>query len=142
MMTAEVYFQIINISALIPWALLIALPRHRLTNNLVRSGLFPAAFALAYTVMLFISFSTPLEGVSFFSLEGIKNLFSKDFVLLAGWLHYLTFDLLAGISVDRKFESRHCTMRVLCLILTLFVGPVGWLLAHVLTLRNPASVSA
>ena len=69
----------------------------------------------------------------FSSLAGVAALFSEPWILLAGWTHYLAFDLLVG-----NWEMRDATKRGIpymlvlpCLVLTFLFGPAGWLLyAH------------
>ena len=67
---------------------------------------------------------------SFSTLAGVATLFSNPWLLLAGWLHYLAFDLLIGTWEARDARDRgvpHLFV-VPCLFLTLMFGPAGWLL--------------
>jgi hypothetical protein len=51
-------------------------------------------------------------------------------MLLAGWIHYLAFDLLVGgweARDSRERGIRHWFV-VPCLMLTFLLGPAGWLL--------------
>ena len=54
----------------------------------------PAAFAALYTVLIAIHFAGSEGGFS--SLPDVALLFSNPWLLLAGWIHYLAFDLLVG----------------------------------------------
>ena len=42
----------------------------------------------------------------FSSLAGVGALFRQPAALLAGWLHYLAFDLLVGVAIVRAFPGR------------------------------------
>ena len=51
-------------------------------------------------------------------------------VLLAGWVHYLCFDLLVGCWEVRDARDRGVPYMLVipCLVLTFMFGPAGWLL--------------
>ena len=63
-------------------------------------------------------------------LDGVATLFANPWLLLAGWLHYLAFDLLIGTWEARDARERHIPhiLLVPCLFMTLMFGPAGWLL--------------
>jgi hypothetical protein len=51
-------------------------------------------------------------------------------VLLAGWVHYLFFDLFVG-SFEVRDAQRHAISHVIllpCLLFTFMLGPIGFLL--------------
>jgi hypothetical protein len=57
-------------------------------------------------------------------------LFASDPVLVAGWGHYLAFDLLIGVVLADRMD-RAAVPRLLqapVLLATFMFGPVGWLL--------------
>jgi hypothetical protein len=57
-------------------------------------------------------------------------LFSQPWLLLAGWIHYLAFDLFVGSWEVRDARDRgipHLAV-VPCLTLTFLFGTAGWLL--------------
>ena len=60
----------------------------------------------------------------------MATLFSNPWALLAGWVHYLAFDLLIGTWEVRDSRERGVPhlLVVPCLILTFLLGPAGWLL--------------
>jgi hypothetical protein len=80
---------------------------------------------------LMISFQgeAPAEG-GFGTLEEVKALFSVDALLLAGWIHYLVFDLFIGAWILRDSQSHQINhlLVIPCLFLTLMAGPIGLLL--------------
>jgi len=72
-----------------------------------------------------------LKGSSggFSSLSAVATLFTQPWLLLAGWMHYLAFDLIVGsweVSDARERGIPHFAV-VPCLVLTFMFGPAGWL---------------
>ena len=65
---------------------------------------------------------------SFSTLAGVAALFANPWLVVAGWLHYLAFDLLTGTWEARDSVSRGVPRWLLvpCLFLTLMLGPMGW----------------
>ena len=66
-------------------------------------------------------------------------------MLLAGWIHYLAFDLLVGTWEARDSRERGIPHLLLvpCLILTFLFGPAGWLLyLGMRSVRSPSSMPA
>src|SRR5579871_3344440 len=117
-MSAEPWFSAANLFALAGWLLLIFLPRWRGTDWLVRSGAFSLVLAGAYLVLVGCFFWRA-EG-NFSSLAGVAKLFEQPFVLLAGWIHYLAFDLFVGSWETRDARQRGVPhlLVVPCLALT------------------------
>lgn len=79
-------------------------------------------------VALIVSFWSGGEG-GFDSLASVASLFETRGLLLAGWVHYLAFDLFVGIW-ERGESLRVGLSRWLlipCLFLTFMFGPAGWL---------------
>ena len=92
-----------------------------------------AAIAVAVvTAMLYAgligAFWAQGEG-GFGSLAEVARLFGHPGLLLAGWVHYLAFDLLVGVW--ERDEARRIGLPqwalVPCLVLTFLLGPLGWL---------------
>jgi hypothetical protein len=69
-------------------------------------------------------------GGSFDTLANVKLLFSNEEALLAGWIHYLTFDLFVGMWICHNADQRGINRWILlpCLVLTFMAGPLGLLL--------------
>jgi hypothetical protein len=80
----------------------------------------------------YIFSGTMLNFQDFSSFSGIKNLFSKgrDTALLAGWIHYLAFDLVAGSAVLQDAQQKNIPHRwiILPLFFCFMLGPVGLLM--------------
>ena len=72
------------------------------------------------------------------TLAGVTTLFSSPWLLVAGWLHYLAFDLLIGTWEARDSVGRGVPRWALvpCLFLTLMFGPAGWLAYRIVRLRR------
>ncbi len=66
----------------------------------------------------------------FGSLPEVMSLFSDPRLVLAGWMHYLAFDLLVGTLIVRDgIRERVPHLAVVpCLAACFMAGPVGWLL--------------
>jgi hypothetical protein len=67
---------------------------------------------------------------SFSTLAAVAVLFSNRWLLLAGWIHYLAFDLFIGAWQVRDARAQAIShfLVIPCLLLTFLVGPVGLLL--------------
>jgi hypothetical protein len=111
------------------WLLLAILPRWRLTP-LLTACVLPSILAAIYLVLIVGNIGTAEGGFgNFNSLAGVKSLFSIDALLLAGWIHYLAFDLFVGsweVRDAQRNKIRHWWV-LPCLVLTLMLGPVGLL---------------
>jgi len=126
-MTPEIIFKLANWLAVIGWILLIVLPRYRSDKWII--GIIVTLLAIAYTWLVFDTFR-PADFKSFRSLQGVTILFQQPKVLLAGWIHYLAFDLMVGCWIKnnaRKLRINHWYI-VPCLLLTFLLGPLGLLL--------------
>jgi hypothetical protein len=128
MMSPDHVFSAANTIALISWLLLIALPRRQWVINTVIGIAVPAVLATVYTAIVATNFFGARGGFS--SLSDVALLFSNRWMLLAGWIHYLAFDLLVGrwevLDAHRRGVPRWLV--VPCLVLTFLFGPAGWLL--------------
>ena len=97
--------------------------------------LVPVILALAYVVLIWEGRSA-FESGGFGSIEEIRALFANDGVLVAGWFHYLAFDLFVGTWIAREGIERRIPglLLVPCLLLTFLFGPAGFLLFLILRL--------
>ena len=127
-MSPEQLFSICSMTVLPGWLLLVFLPRWKWTARLVCPVLIPLALALVYLWIVLTTFwRTPGD---FGSLAGVSQLFQSPWALLAGWIHYLAFDLFVG-SWEVRDAQRAGVPHLLvvpCLFLTFMFGPVGLLL--------------
>jgi hypothetical protein len=134
-MSAEQVFSLANLAAAAAWLLLAVLPRRRWVTNVATGAVVPALFAVAYTAIIASQWGRSAGGFS--TLNGVSALFSNPWLLLAGWLHYLAFDLLVGTWEVRDARERGIPHLIVvpCLALTFMFGPAGWLLYNGLRLR-------
>ena len=122
-MAAEQLFSILNLIAMAAWLAMILLPRVRWTSR-VLPVVVPAILSIVY-IALVASAITQSEG-GFSSLAGVRTLFDNPWLLLAGWTHYLAFDLAIGGWEVRDAE-RHGIPHLLvvpALVLTFLYAPL------------------
>jgi hypothetical protein len=122
-------FDFVQWIALPGWLLLAVLPRWRYTQT-ISAALLPAVLGAVYLVLFVLHFGQVPEGFGAFgSLAGVKSALSIDGMLLAGWIHYLAFDLFVGSWEVRDAQRVGVTHWLVlpCLGLTLMMGPVGLL---------------
>jgi len=126
-MTPEQLFSILNLIAIAGWLPLVFLPRMRWATT-VGPIVVPFALALVYTALV-ISALPRSEG-GFSSLSSVSALFENPWALLAGWVHYLAFDLFIGGWEVRDAQRRGVShlLVVPVLVLTFLLGPGGLLL--------------
>lgn len=126
-MTPETLFTLANTLALAGWVALLLFPRQRAVNWALCGVALPVVFALAYVAVL--AFAMPGAEGGFSSLAGVAALFASPWVLLAGWLHYLAFDLFLGAWMARRVTAEALPRWILWLALppTFLVGPLGLL---------------
>jgi hypothetical protein len=131
-MNPEVVFSIVNLMVLPQWLLMIVAPKWKGTQWLVKNPLIPGALVLVYLTFLASAFG--VEGGGFGSLSEVMVLFTIEEAVLAGWVHYLAFDLLVGSWVFKDAQSRNFNHFLLipCLLFTFMAGPFGWGLYRVL----------
>ncbi len=128
-MTLDSAFQLANTLVLPQWLLMIVAPRWRVTQWLMTSLLIPGLLALLYIYYLFTT-GSELDFRSFSTLGGVVALFKQQQAVLAGWIHYLAFDLVAGSWILRNGQERGVNHLLLvpCLLLCFMLGPCGLLL--------------
>ena len=126
-MKAEQVFSICNSAALAGWLILAVAGRKRWASYLVTGAILPLLLAAAYFVLLLTHWGEKTGG--FGTLNGVAELFSNQWILLAGWIHYLCFDLFIGSWEVRDAEARGIShwLVIPCLFLTFMFGPVGLL---------------
>lgn len=129
-MTPQIVFAICNTGVLPCWLLLLVAPRWSWSQR-IATFVAPLLLATAYAWMLF---SGPhIAGASFNTVDGIRALFSVDHALVAGWLHYLAFDLFIGsweVRDARRLGIAHWKA-IPSMLLTFLFGPIGlatWLI--------------
>lgn len=128
-----VVFRVANGVALLGWVLLVASParvRWAPAARRIAGRWLPLGFALVYVPMLALHWPA---GGGFGSLAEVQALMASPGALVAGWLHYLAFDLFVGAWIAGRaaeFGWPHALL-VPVLLLTFLFGPAG-LLAYAL----------
>ncbi|WP_448953918.1 ABA4-like family protein [Labrys neptuniae] len=110
------------------WIILVFSPLRPALAQAIAGWLIPALLGLAYAALIF-RFWGQAPGGGFGSLDEVSALFSQRGLLLAGWLHYLAFDLLIGawqVREARRTGVPHLAV-LPCLALTFLFGPIGFL---------------
>ena len=112
--------------AIIGWVALAALPRNPYAQ-LFAGVAMPLLLSVGY-LFLIVQHLQGAEG-GFGSLNDVALLFQKRELLLAGWIHYLAFDLFIG-AWEIRDSQRHGIAHVFmipCLLMTFMLGPIGLL---------------
>ena len=131
-MNSAYVFSLVSTIAAIQWLILIILPKWKITKWLITYAAIPIFFSLLYAFYIIGFFDLP--GAGFGSLTEVRTLFSDDNLLLAGWIHYLAFDLLIGFHILKSAQSKSIShfLVIPCLILTFMFGPCGFLIYQVI----------
>jgi ABA4-like protein len=129
-LSPDVMFKLVNYGVLPFWALLVFVPHIKITDWIVHSVAAPlilgVLYAWLFATAMFTGAGFP-EGASFSSLDGVMKVFTVKEALVAGWTHYLVFDLFVGAweARDAQRVGLNHFLLVPCLVLTLLVGPIG-----------------
>ena len=144
-MGPETWFSVASALVVPGWLLLVLVPGWQKVPLLIAGVVLPALLSLLYLYLMV----TNVWGTSgsFSSLAGVRSFFENPYLLLAGWVHYLAFDLFIGaweVRDARRLAISHLAV-IPCLLLTFLAGPIGLLLYLGLrvslrsaTLGNPA----
>ena len=132
-MTHEFVFSVATWGVFPFWLLLAVLPHWGPTQFLVHSVAIPLLLGIAYAWYIATG-AFGVEGASFSTLEGVMLFFTVPGAVVAGWIHYLVFDLFIGAWEVRDAKRRGISHWFVlpCLFFTLMVGPIGLLLYLVL----------
>ena len=142
-MSAERLLSILNLVALAGWLPLVFLPRKRWATTVVPMAI-PVVLAVVYVALIATTLGR-IDG-GFSSLAGVKTLFENPWALLAGWVHYLAFDLFIGGWEVRDAQRRGIPhlLIVPALFLTFLLGPAGLLvylaIRQIARAREPVTV--
>lgn len=129
----DLTFKLANGAALLAWVALVCSPGRARWAPAVRrvtGRWLPAALAVLYVGMLAMHWRG--QG-GFGSIAQVRALFDVPGALVAGWVHYLAFDLFVGSWIAERAAARQMPHALLVpvLLLTFMFGPAG-LLAFVL----------
>lgn len=126
-MDMETVFTFANAFVLAGWLALLLAPRAPNMADRIASVIMPLLLGVAYLLLAPVFFNATEGG--FDSLANVMVLFDNPRAVMAGWLHYLAFDLFIGawqVRQARVHGIRHLII-IPCLVLTLLLGPIGLL---------------
>lgn len=139
----ETLFSASSTLALLSWVVLILAPRRPIVIATLRFGVI-GVLAILYAVLAFVHLYT-VDGGGFGSIAQVRALFASDGMLVAGWVHYLAFDLFVGTWIAQRLDQFQVSRLIQApiLVATFLFGPVGLLIAIGLeaTLRAQPFVS-
>jgi hypothetical protein len=122
-------FTLANLTAMAGWAALAGgtLFGNAALRDLIAGRIVPTLLAAVYAGLIALFWGGSDGG--FGSLDGVARLFADPWLLLAGWVHYLAFDLAIGAVIARRTVDEGLPRLILLPILplTFLFGPVGWL---------------
>ncbi|MFT5675508.1 MAG: hypothetical protein ACI808_001439 [Paraglaciecola sp.] len=127
-MSFEQLFASAGSLAMLGWLILVFLPRGWKWLNLIASMLIPLILSVLYSFLIARYFFS--AGGGFDSLANVQRLFTYPAVALAGWVHYLAFDLFVGGIIAKQADEIGLSrlLQAPVLLLTFMFGPFGYLL--------------
>lgn len=140
-MAPDDLFGICNMTAMAGWLALLASPFTPKLADRVSGLVIPALLAIAYSGLVLAFWSGAAGG--FDSLSDVMLLFNKPEIALAGWIHYLAFDLFIGAWEVRTARAERMPFLIVlpCLALTFLFGPAGFLAFSTLRAARAATLS-
>jgi len=129
-MSAEMLFSVANPVALLGWLALVAAPLAPRAVDVLAGRVLPGGLSLAYAVLMLVHFADAPGG--FQTLADVQALFTDVDVALAGWIHFLAFDLFIGAWIVRDSRRQGIAHWMVLPILpfAFLLGPAG-LLAYI-----------
>ena len=142
-MTLEAIFSSASILAMTGWAVLLLSPWLKRVSQIYAGLVVPIILSVGYTSLILVYWFQAEGGYS--SMADVAALFETPGLLVAGWIHYLAFDLFIGAWQVRQANRRKLPFWLIipCLVLTFLFGPVGLLcfLAIRVAMPRPARQS-
>jgi hypothetical protein len=138
----ESLFSLAGLAAMAGWLALALAPLRPRLAQAVAAFIVPAVIGLAYAGLIARFWGEAPGGFS--SLDEVSALFGHRGLMLAGWLHYLAFDLFVGAWEVREAGRVGLPhwMILPALALTFLFGPLGLLVFLALRaarLRRPVA---
>jgi len=125
-MTLDLAFSAAGLLAMAGWLALLVTPLAPVWSDRIAGILLPLLLSAGYVVLIVF---VPSRGGGHGSLADVTQLFSQREAVLAGWVHFLAFDLLVGAWICRIAGREGIRFRLVipCLPLTFLFGPAGFL---------------
>jgi hypothetical protein len=126
-MQPDELFEIATQIALAGWLMLVFYPLWKHAGKVV-AGISVQLLCLLYLLLIIKSFA-PADFKQFGSLQGVQQLFQNPWMLLAGWVHYLAFDLMMGLYIVRDAQRKGLNHWLILPVafLCFMLGPIGLL---------------
>jgi len=146
-MSFETAFSLASLLAIAGWLSLLASPWVPIWSDRIAGLYVPVALSVGYLILVLIPSA---QSGGFETLASVMELFSHEQAMLAGWVHYLAFDLIIGALICRSARTQGISFWFVlpCLPLVFLLGPVGFLaflgvrMVHKATKRHPNPIGA
>lgn len=127
-MSLEQLFSSASTLAMFGWVILIFLPRRWEWLNRIPALYIPIILSVVYSYLIARYFFSEEGG--FDTLANVQQLFTYPETALAGWVHYLAFDLFIGGIIAKRADEIGLSrlIQVPILLMTFMFGPFGYLL--------------
>ena len=107
------------------WLIWIAAPTGVWSERFAHEPLIWFGLGAIYASLLLAAALDGLpDGAGFLTLDDLRLTFTSEWALLAGWAHFLAFDLFVGGWMVRDAPQRGYRLAA-PLVLTMLVGPLG-----------------
>jgi len=128
-MSPDAIFPYANMAAMAGWVVLILVPRRFSWALMVPALGVPVVLSVLYSGLV-LAYFFQVEGGGYGTLSEVMALFDSREVALAGWVHYLAFDLLIGAALARQMDGQrvHRLVQAPVLLAVFMFGPLGWLM--------------
>lgn len=123
----ENLFSVAGVIAMAGWLLLLASPLIPKWSDRIAGMILPVILSAGYVMLAVVPASE--SGGGFGTLAEVIELFSYEQAALAGWVHFLAFDLFIGAWACRpaRLEGVRFWLVAPCLPLIFLFGPAGFL---------------
>ena len=123
----EDLFSLSGLLSLTGWAALLASPIIPKLSQWIAAIIIPALLSVIYAALV-LAYWTRASG-GFGSLADVLLLFQTPQILLAGWIHYLAFDLFVGAWIVRaaRSDAMPFVFVIPLLPITFLFGPAGFI---------------
>lgn len=127
-MSPDTLFQYASPLAMIGWIILALSPLAPRWADRIGGFIIPAILSLLYAAVI-LGYWWQGQG-GFDSLANVMLLLSNPWMALAGWVHFLAFDLFIGGWITRTARAQGLAHLLILpsLLLTFLFGPIGLIL--------------
>lgn len=120
----------VNLGSLPAWISMVFLPRWRHTKTITLA--IAVSYSIIYVMLAYVLFSKALfaiDPMAFSTTEGLSHMFAESTSVLAGWAHFIVFDLWTArffVLDSGRSNIPHLAV-VPCILGCMFFGPLGLL---------------